>query len=70
MKEEMYHQIATKGSVALKDLPEDKLNKVALNTANVTLLAAALETNMVTEGGVLPRTVKNRYKEAKGLKRI
>jgi hypothetical protein len=69
MKDEMLHDIATTGSASLEKLPNSRLNKVALNTANVALLGAALESNLVTEDGILPRTVRNSYKEAKGLSR-
>jgi len=69
MKEEMAHQIATTGSASMANMENSPLNKVALNTANVILLGAGLETDMVTKGGILPRTLKNQYDEAKKLDR-
>jgi hypothetical protein len=63
------HEIATKGSCSLEELDLDRRNRVALNTANVVLLGAGIETNLITEGGVLKRTLEKQYKDPRGLKR-
>jgi hypothetical protein len=69
-KEEMLHQIATTGSVSLKDLPNKRSNRVALNTANVYLLGGGMESDLITkEGYILQRTFEKQYEGAKGLTR-
>jgi hypothetical protein len=69
MRDEMAYQIATKGSTSLEEMHDSKFNKVSLNTANVYLLGASLETDLLTKNGILPRTIKNQYTDAKSLKR-
>lgn len=69
MRDEMSRQIATTGSAQLSEMHDSKLNKTSLNTANVYLIAAGIENDMVTKNGILPRTIMNQYKEARGLDR-
>lgn len=69
MRDEMEHQISTTGTVNLEEMTDSKLNKTALNTANVYFLAAGLETDLVTKNGVLPRTVQSYDKDAKYMNR-
>ena len=69
MRDEMNHQIATTGTAQLSEMHDSKLNKTSLNTANVYLLAAAIESDLVTKNGILPRTIINQYREARTLDR-
>lgn len=69
MRSEMEQAIASGGSVTLGELTDSKVNKTSLNTANVYYLAAALETDLITKNGVLPRTLFDMNKDAKTLKR-
>jgi hypothetical protein len=69
MRDELDYQIATKGTASLSEMTDSKLNKPALNTANMMLLAAGLETDMVTKNGILPRTVQMAHKDARSLDR-
>lgn len=69
MRDEMDHQIATTGTTELSDMVDNKLNKVALNTANVYLTAAGFETDLITKNGILPRTLQNQYSKAKVIDR-
>lgn len=64
MRDEMEHQISTTGVAELSEMTDNKLNKTALNTANVYFLAAGLETDLITKNGILPRTLQNQYKGA------
>lgn len=68
MKQQMYHSIATTGSASLAEMTNNKMNKVALNTANMILLGAGLESDLVTQPGlILPRTFKQQ--NVKGITR-
>lgn len=69
MREEMEHQISTTGYADMEDMVDSKLNKVALNTANVYLTSAGFETNLVTNNGILPRTVMNKYEQKSKINR-
>lgn len=69
MRDEMEHQIATKGTADLSDMVDNKFNKVSLNTTNVYLTSAGLETDIVTKNGVLPRTIQNLGKDANSMDR-
>lgn len=69
MRDEMSQQIATTGSAQLSDMHDSKLNKTSLNTANVYLIASAIESDLVTKNGILPRTIINQYNEARRLDR-
>lgn len=69
MRNNMEQQIAASGSCVLEGMEDSKLNKVSLNTANVYFIAAGLETDLVTKGGVLPRTIEKLADDAKSLKR-
>lgn len=68
MAQQMFHDVATTGTTYLSDMVDSKENKVALNTANMFLLGAGLESDMVTTPGyILPRTFAQR--NIKGLTR-
>lgn len=69
MRDEMEHQIATTGTTNLSEMTDSKFNKTSLNTANVIFTSAALETDLVTKNGILPRTVKEYDKKAKSFDR-
>ena len=69
MRDEMDHQISMSGRADMSEMHDNKLNKVALNTANVYLTAAGFETDMVTKNGILPRTIQNQYKKANSIDR-
>ena len=69
MRDEMSQQIATTGTAQLSEMHDSKLNKTSLNTANVYLVASAIESDLVTKNGILPRTIMNQYKEARTLDR-
>ena len=56
---EMLRAIQRDGEVELRDLPNDPVNKVTLNTINVFMLGSGLQTNFINEAGyVLPITLK------------
>lgn len=56
---EMMRLIQRDGEVELKDLPNDPLNKVTLNTINVFMLGSGLACNWVTsDGHMLPNTLR------------
>lgn len=58
---EMLRRIQRDGEVELKDLPNDPLDKVTLNTINALLLGACIQTNMIEESGLmLPITLQAR----------
>ena len=55
----MLRAIQRDGEVELRDLPNDPVNKVTLNTINVFMLGSGLQTNFINEAGyVLPITLK------------
>ncbi len=58
---EMLRRIQRDGEVELKDLPNDPLDKVTLNTINALLLGACIQTNMIEGSGLmLPITLQDR----------
>lgn len=59
-KEEMYKSISRNGFVGLGDLPDAIENKVALNTLDTYFTSAGIKTDLVTDGLLLPRTIRNR----------
>ena len=69
MRDEMSQQIVTTGTAQLSEMHDSKLNKTSLNTANVYLTASAIESDLVTKNGILPRTIINQYKDPRTLDR-
>lgn len=59
-KTTMLNKISTDGFVSLQELPKQKTEKVALNTLDVYFTAAGIKTNLVTNGLLLPRTLRNK----------
>lgn len=57
MKEQMYTAIANKGYVSLDDMDSDTANKTTLNTVNVYLLGMGLNSDLVTNGLMLKKTL-------------
>lgn len=58
---EMLRRIQRDGEVELKDLPNDPLDKVTLNTINALLLGACIQTNLIDQSGLmLPITIADR----------
>lgn len=56
---EMLRRIQRDGEVELRDLPNDSLNKVTMNTINYFMWGSGLETNLIDESGaLLPITLK------------
>lgn len=58
MKEQMYTAINTKGFVSLEDMESDPANKTTLNTVNTFLLGMGLNSDLVTKGLMLNKTLK------------
>lgn len=69
MRDQMTREIATTGTTRLAEMTDSKLNKTSLNTANVYLLGAGIESDLITKNGILPRTIEKRYAEANTLQR-
>ncbi|MCM1230217.1 MAG: hypothetical protein NC489_08790 [Ruminococcus flavefaciens] len=62
---EMLRRIQRDGEVELKDLPNDPLDKVTLNTINALLLGACIQTNLIDQSGLmLPITLKAKEGDA------
>lgn len=57
MKQEMYTAINTKGYVSLDDMTSDPANKTTLNTVNTYLLGMGLNSDLVTRGLMLKKTI-------------
>lgn len=57
MKTQMYSEIAKKGYVSLEELSDNVINKTSLNTLDVYLHGMGLETDLITKGSELPRTL-------------
>ena len=67
---EMLRRIQRDGEVELKDLPNDPLNKVTLNTINAFMLGSGLESNFIDETGyLLPETLKGQEDRISTIKR-
>ena len=62
MKNEMLHDIATNGFVRYADLTSDLTNKTTLNTVNVFFLGMGIDTDLVTKGLMLPKTLRTELK--------
>lgn len=62
---EMLRRIQRDGEVELRDLPNDVLNKVTLNTINAYMLGSCIQSNLIEESGyMLPITLKARESQA------
>lgn len=59
MKTTMLSEIAKKGYVSLEELPSRLSNKTALNTISVYMYGMGIDSDLVTEGIVLPQTLKS-----------
>lgn len=57
MKREMLTSIATKGYVSLEELTDEITNKTTLNTVNVYLLGMSLDSDLVTKGLMVKKTL-------------
>ncbi|MDE6040414.1 MAG: hypothetical protein K2F99_02450 [Muribaculaceae bacterium] len=67
---EMLRRIQRDGEVELKDLPNDPLNKVTMNTINVYMLGSCIESNLIDRNGyLLPITLKGREVNKKAIDR-
>lgn len=62
MKNEMLHDIATRGYVKYDDLTYSLENKTTLNTVNTYLLGMGLNSDLVTTGLMLPKTLREELK--------
>lgn len=58
MKREMLTSIATKGYVSLEELTDEITNKTTLNTVNVYLLGMSLDSDLVTKGLMVKKTLE------------
>ncbi len=58
MKEEMITAISNKGYVSLEELDSDVVNKTTLNTVDTFLLGMGLNSDLVTKGLMLKKTLK------------
>jgi len=59
MKAQMYSDISTKGYVSIDDLSNRVENKVSLNTADTYLIGMGIKSDLVTDGLVLNKTLKD-----------
>lgn len=67
---EMSRIIQRDGEVSLEDLPDDPIDKVALNTVNYYLIGSGLKTNLLDATGyLLPITQKGLDENKKSIKR-
>lgn len=57
MKQQMYTAISNKGFVSLDDMESDTANKTTLNTVDVYLLGMGLNSDLVTKGLMLKKTL-------------
>lgn len=57
MKQQMYTAINSKGFVSLDDMDSDPANKTTLNTVNTYLLGMGLNSDLVTKGLMLKKTL-------------
>lgn len=57
-KTAMYSEIAKKGYVSLSELPDDPSSKVTLNTLDVYMLGMGINTDLLTQGLQLPKTIE------------
>ena len=59
MKSEMYTSISKNGYVSIKDLTNKVENKTTLNTIDTILIGMGIKSDLITEGLVLPKTLKD-----------
>ena len=57
MKQQMYTKIANDGYVSLEDLDSDPANKTTLNTVDVFLMGMGFNSDLVTKGLMLKKTL-------------
>ena len=57
MKQQMYTAINTKGFLSLDDMESDTANKTTLNTVDTYLLGMGLNSDLVTKGLMLKKTL-------------
>lgn len=57
MKQQMYTAINEKGFVSLEDMESDPANKTTLNTVDTYLLGMGLNSDLVTKGLMLKKTI-------------
>ena len=57
MKQQMYTKIANDGYVSLEDLDSDPANKTTLNTVDVFLMGMGFNSDLVTRGLMLKKTL-------------
>jgi hypothetical protein len=57
MKQQMYTAINSKGYVSLDDMDSDPANKTTLNTVNTYLLGMGLNSDLVTKGLMVKKTL-------------
>lgn len=57
MKQQMLTAINTKGYVSMDDMDSDSANKTTLNTVNTYLLGMGLDSDLVTRGLMLKKTL-------------
>lgn len=58
MKQEMLRDIALNGYTRLADMDDEIENKTTLNTVNTFILGMSIESDLVTKGLMLPKTLK------------
>lgn len=57
MKQQMYSAINSKGFVSLSDMDSDPVNKTTLNTVDTYMLGMGLNSDLVTKGLMLKKTL-------------
>jgi hypothetical protein len=58
MKQEMLKDIALNGYTRLADMDDEIENKTTLNTVNTYILGMSINSDLVTKGLMLPKTIK------------
>ena len=67
---EMQKRILRDGEVSLEDLPNDPINKVAMNTINAFIIGSGIVSNLIDESGyLLPITLKSQEENKNAIKR-
>jgi hypothetical protein len=62
-KNEMYSEIAKKGYVSLAELTDHVDNKVTLNTLDVYLIGCGIKSDIITDGFILRKTLKEKKRD-------
>ena len=66
----MQKRILRDGEVSLEDLPNDPINKVAMNTINAFIIGSGIVSNLIDESGyLLPITLKSQEENKNAIKR-